>query len=235
MKQSTVLAGLAISLVALAASQPSAEEIIQKSVIAQGGADKIKSVKTLQLTGKALIGGKVEAPITYRAKRPTRYRTDFTIDGHHLSEGFDGTVNWQSDGTTPVKFPDENAKRAANTADPIGSPLFNYKEKGNSYEYQGQETVDGEGCYKFKVKMKSGDTSLVYIHQKSFLTFRTITTAGELVAESRLNDYRLVDGVSLPFSNTVMVKGKEIIKFQYDKAELNVPLDDSLFTMPAKK
>ena len=200
-----------------------------------GGAEKIKSVKTLQLTGKAFIGGTVEAPILYRAKRPTRYRTDFTVEGHHLSEGFDGAVNWQSDGTNPVKFPDENAKRAADTADPIGSPLFNYKEKGSTYEYLGPETADGEACYKFKVKMKSGNTAVVYIHQKSFLAFKTITTVGELVAESRLNDYRLVDGVSLPFSNTVMVKGKEVIKFQYDKAELNVAMDDSLFTMPAKK
>ena len=187
------------------------------------------------MTGKAVIGGKVEAQMVYRAKRPARFRTEVTLQGHVMTEGFDQGLSWLSDGSNPRKAPDENGKRAADTADPIGSPLFDYKEKGNTVEFKGKEDVDGQACYRFNVKLKSGSTGTVFVDQKSFLTFKTVIKSGDMEAESRLNDYRFVGNIMLPFSNIVRVKGQEVLRIEYDKAELNEPMEDSLFSMPATK
>ena len=233
MTRQIILALLATA--ALAVAQPGGDEIIKKSIDAQGGAEKIKAVKTLRMTGKAVIGGKVEAQMVYRAKRPSRFRTEVTMQGHLMTEGFDRGLSWISDGTSPQKAPDENAKRAADTADPIGSPLFDYKEKGNTVEFVGKQDVDGQACYRFNVKLKSGSTGTVYVDQKSFLTFKTVIRSGDLEAESRLDDYRFVGNIMLPYSNVVRVKGQEVLRIQYDKAEVNVPMEDSLFSMPAAK
>ena len=226
---------LAVAGTAILTAQPGGEEIIRKSIDAQGGAEHIKAVKTLQLTGKAFIGGKIEAPVIYRAKRPLRYRTELQIQGHSMTEGFDGTVKWISDGATPAKAPEEGAKSALDAADPIGSPLFNYKEKGNTVEFVGKEDTDGQACFKFKVKLKSGNTAFVYVDQKSYLTFKTITRAGDLEAVSKLNDYRKVDNILIPFANAIRINGQDVMLMKYDKAEVNVPMDDALFSMPAKK
>ena len=224
-----------VTAAALSAQQPpNGDEIIRKSMEAQGG-EKLKAVKTIQFTGKAYIGGQVEAPVVYRAKRPLRYRTELQITGHPMTEGFDGAVKWISDGITPSKASEETSKTAADNADPIGSPLFNYRDKGNTVEFAGREKNEGQDCYKFNVKLKSGNTGMVYIDQKSYLTFKIITKAGSLEAESKLNDYRKVDQVLIPFANFIRINGQDVMMFKYDKAELNVPMDDALFTIPAKK
>ena len=229
----TTLALLAIA--ALAVAQPSGDEIIRKSIDAQGGAENIKAVKTVRMTGKAVIGGKVEGQMVYRAKRPSRFRTEVTVQGHMMTEGFDQGLSWLSDGTNPRKAPDENARSAADTADPIGSPLFDYKEKGNTVEFAGKQDVDGQACYRFNVKLKSGSAGVVYVDQKSFLTVKTVVRSGDLEAESRLDDYRFVGNIMLPYSNIVRVKGQEVLRIQYDKVEVNVPMEDSLFRMPVAK
>ena len=226
-------AAVAASVILVA--QPSGEDLIRKNIDAHGGVEKIQAVKTLQLTGKALIGGQIEAPMVYRSKRPTRYRTEIQIQGRLMTEAFDGSVNWISEGISPSKAPEENAKRAADNADPIGSPLFNYREKGHVVEFAGKETVEGQECYKFTVKLNSGNHSTVYVDAKSYLTFIIVTKSGDLEAQSKLSDYRRVSGVLIPFSNTININGQKVMVMNYQKAEVNVPLDDSLFVMPPVK
>lgn len=218
------------------AAQPSGDDVIKKNIDAQGGAEKLKTIKTLQMTGKAIFaGGQLEAPMVYRSKRPARYRTEIQIQGNHMIEGFDGTVKWLSDGKNPSKTPEESAKTAGDNADVIGSPLFNYREKGNTVELTGKEDSDGTPCYKFKVKLKSGNLATVYVDAKTFLTFKIVTKAGDLEAESKLGDYRRLDNVMIPFSNSIKINNQAIMRTQYDKAEINVPMDDSLFAFPSKK
>lgn len=56
----------------------------------------------------------------------------------------------------------------------------------------------------------------------------------EVVYESYFSDFRPVGGLTVPFhieSNTQGREGKQELRF--DTVELNVPLEDSLFTMPA--
>ena len=62
------------------AAQPSGDDVIKKNIDAQGGAEKLKTIKTLQMTGKAIFaGGQLEAPMVYRSKRPSQYRTEIQI------------------------------------------------------------------------------------------------------------------------------------------------------------
>ncbi len=217
-------------------AQPSGDDIIKKNIDAQGGVEKIGKIKTLQMTGKAIFaGGQLEAPMVYRSKRPVRYRTEIQIQGQQMTEAFDGAVKWISDGQNPAKSPSDAARTAADNADVVSSPLFNYKEKGNLVELVGKEDADGTPCYKFKVKLKSGNMATVFVDAKTFLTFKILTQAGDLQAESKLGDYRRLDGVMIAFSNSIKINGQAVMRTQYDKVEINVPMDDSLFAFPVKK
>jgi hypothetical protein len=54
--------------------------------------------------------------------------------------------------------------------------------------------------------------------------------------ENFYGDYEQVNGLYFPFAFESGQKGsQELAKFTVDKVELNVPLDDSLFSMPVTK
>jgi len=54
------------------------------------------------------------------------------------------------------------------------------------------------------------------------------------VVESAIGDYKEVDGIVFPFAVESGVKGSpEKQKLTITKMELNLPVDDSIFKMPA--
>ena len=71
---------------------PKLDDVIQKSLAAQGGLDKIN---TLKITGKIIMGGgQLEIPLVSYCKRPNKTRNELSLQGQKIVEAFDGTVRW---------------------------------------------------------------------------------------------------------------------------------------------
>ena len=244
--QSTHFAALAAIAALTLAAQPAElklEDVIKKSIEAQGGLEKMKAIKTMKVTGKMIIGGgQLEAPMTSYMKRPGNNRTEISIQGQQIVEAFDGTTKWSINpmlgSKDPQKASDEDTKAAADDADMVESPLVNYKEKGHSAELLGKEDVGGSMAYKIKVILKSGNVQTVYLDEKSFLTVKTVSKmkrmGQEFEAETLPGNYKPVDGVLIPFSSEMKVN-KQSMQMVFDKIEANVPMDDKLFAMPEVK
>jgi outer membrane lipoprotein-sorting protein len=236
-----------LAALSLAAQPPPAgelklDDIIKKSVDAQGGLDKMKAIKTLKSTGKMIIGGgQMEAPVTAYMKRPGSNRMEISIQGQKIVEAFDGTTKWMINplmgGKDPQKAPGEDTKMASDDADGVEGPLVNYKEKGNAVELLGKEEVDGNMAYKLKVTLKSGNVRTIFLDEKSFLTVKMVSKVKqmgqEFEAEAFPANYKPVEGVMMPFSMEMKVNKQVGMQMQFEKIEANVPLDDSLFSMPA--
>ncbi len=219
------------------------EDVIKKSIDAQGGLEKMKAIKTMKVTGKMIIGGgQLEAPMTSYMKRPRNNRTEISIQGQQIIEAFDGTTKWSINpmmgSKDPQKASDEDTKAAADDSDMVESPLVNYKEKGHSAELLGKEDVEGSMAYKIKVILKSGNVQTIYLDEKSFLTVKTVSKmkrmGQEFEAETLPGNYKAVDGVLIPFSSEMKVN-KQSMQMVFDKIEANVPMDDKLFAMPEVK
>ena len=73
MRKGIIALGLGIALAAPAAAQ-GVDEIIAKHVDAMGGMEKIKSVKSVRMTGTMGLGQGIEAPIVLEIKRPNALR-----------------------------------------------------------------------------------------------------------------------------------------------------------------
>ena len=52
--------------------------------------------------------------------------------------------------------------------------------------------------------------------------------------ESKIADYKPVDGVLMPFSLTQLVNGKLAMEITIEKMDANVPVDEAVFKMPEK-
>jgi len=219
------------------------DQIVQKHIDAQGGADKINAVQTMKVTGTAsLMGGQIDAPLTVIIKRPSSMRMELSVQGKSLVQAFDGTTAWMINpfmgSPDPQKSNDEDTQSVKEDADFVGGPLFDYKAKGSTVELLGKEDVEGSPAYKIKVTKKSGNVQYVYLDAQTFLAMRTSgkrkQMGQELDLETSHGNYKAVNGVMVPFSIDQKNAGKAIMQFTVEKVEVNVPADDSIFRMPEK-
>ena len=232
---------LALTLPALPATAQTVDELIAKNVEARGGLDKLKSVQTMRMTGKMTMGPGMEAPVTLELKRPNSVRMEFTFQGMTGVQAWDGTSGWAispfGGKTDPEPMSPEDAKEAEEQADMDG-PLVDYKSKGHAVELVGKEKVEGSDAYKIKVSLKNGTVNYSYLDADSYLAIkeeskRTVR-GSEVEVESTIGDYKEVGGVLIPHSIQNGAKGRpEKQNIIVDKIELNPPLDDSRFKMPA--
>ncbi len=217
-----------------------ADELVAKNLQAKGGIEKIKAIKTERSTGK-LQQGQFQAQVGQEAKAPDLTRQTFTIQGMTAIQAYDGSSGWQISPFEGRKDPEllgeDDLRDIVEQADFYG-PLVDYKEKGNTIEYLGHDSVDGDDVYKLKVTLKNGDILNYYLDPDSMLEIRIEKimyirgAAHESVQD--LGSYKQVNGVYFPFSMENGPKNStQRAKITLDSLQANIPIEDSQFKMPA--
>ncbi|MFL6213403.1 MAG: LolA family protein [Blastocatellia bacterium] len=229
-------------LMSALASAQTADEIIKKNIEARGGLQKIKAIKSVKATGKLAVAGPgLELPITIQQKRPNTFRLDATFQGQSLIQVYDGDTGWQINPfeniNQPEKMAGDDLKDAQEQAD-LDGPLVDYKEKGHTVELMGKEDLEGTPAYKLKLTLKSGDTRYVYIDAANYLelkvTAKRRSPGGEQEMDIYPGNYKPINGVLFPYSIEQKVGGQTQVTISMDKIEVDVPIDDAIFKMPAK-
>jgi len=239
-----LLAGAAVALaLSLSAQAQTADELIEKNIKARGGMEKLKSVKSIRMTGKMMMGQGMEAPLVMEVKRPGMTRLEFTLQGMTGVQAYDGKEGWMLMPFMGKKDPEpmsaDDLKEAEEQADMDG-PLVDYKSKGHQVELLGKEKVEGSDAWKLKVTMKNGDIAYLYLDGEYFLQIKSETKrkiqGNEVEVEGSIGDYKEVEGLMLPHSMEAGLKGSpQKQKIVIEKVELNVPMEDSRFKMPEVK
>ncbi len=234
------LFSLAVALPAVLLHGQTADELIQKNILAKGGMDKIKSIKTLRMTGH-LQQGSFSAQTGRDAMAPDLIRETFTLQGMTGIEAYDGTAGWKispfEGRKDPERLGEDELRQLVEDGDFYG-PLVDYQAKGNKVEYLGHDTVDGDDAHKLKVTLKNGDIAYYYLDPETFLEIRVEYVRfirGAVREEFREpGSYKLAGGVYYPFSVEIGSKQRpgDTVKITIDRLEVNVPLEKKLFQMP---
>lgn len=232
----------ALLLVATSAHALSADELVAKNIEARGGLARIEAIKTLKLEGKLRIGGQFELAFAAYKKAPESVRNEATLQGLTQVQAWDGKEAWQispfEGRRDPEKMSGDDAKSLADDA-AIAGALVDWRGQGSELAYLGTEDIDGTDAYKLKVTRKNGDVEFVYLDPDHYLEIRTVTdqvvrgTHVETITD--YGDYEQIDGVYFPFSMASHTKGAGPFGRQQitvDKAQANVPMDDTLFAFP---
>lgn len=232
---------LGVVCCAAAVNAQTAEELVAKNTDAKGGIDKIKAIKAYRFTGKVQQGSFI-AEVGQESKEPNEVRETFTLQGMTAIQAYDGSTGWQISPFQGRKDPEllgeEDMRNMVEDADFYG-PLIDYKAKGNTLEYLGHDTVDGDDVYKLKVTLKNGDVLYYYLDPDTYLEIRTEKQQfirGQVRETlNNLGSYKQVNGVYFPFSvesgNKRDPNGMQKVTVQ--RMEANVPIDDSDFKMPS--
>ena len=149
-----------------------------------------------------------------------------------LEQKFDGTAGWT------LNSMQGNSEIAGNQLQNMRnnifpSPLLDYKAAGTKIEVLAKEKVGDKDAVVLLVTPKEGSVARIFFDAESYLVLKTVAKisspeVGELEQTNEPSDYRVVDGVKVPFviKNTSSVQTLEI---RLEKIEHNVPIDDAMF------
>lgn len=237
-RRCTIALTVALLATGLAGAQ-SLEGILTKAYEARGGLDRIKSVESARMTGKFVVPGMMEAPIILEWKRPDKLRLDLTTDQGVIVQGYDGETAWAIPPgmSAPVELSGEQADAMRQQADWIDGPLVDWKDKGNSVEYLGEDELEGVAVHKIKLVQPDETETTIYLDADSFLNIRqngVITMQGaETEFDAFIGDYREVGGLMMAHNRkTELIDFGQTRNLLLESIELNVEIADDRFAMP---
>ena len=238
---SKITLALIFSIAAFPAVAQTVDEIIAKNIQARGGMEKLKSIETLRTTARYLSGRGLRVTYIQENKRPNKIREEDIVQGTAQVEAYDGKTGWEVSPFQGRKdaqlLSEDDLKPLLEHAD-IDGQLVDYKQKGYKAELVGHDSVEGTDCYKIKLTMNNGTVLYYYLDTDSGLelkveTHRMIRGAVQ-DTEAYFGDYEQVNGIYFPFATEVAEKGSpNRTSYTVDKVEINVPLNDGRFAVPA--
>ncbi len=216
------------------------DDVIAKNIQAHGGLDKLRSVHTIRTTGK-LEQGQIRAAYLQENKRPDKVREQTILQGLAQVQAYDGKTGWQVNpfqGRKDAELLSADDLKSLREDSDIDGPLVDYKQKGHTAELLGHNSVEGTDCYTVKLTLKNGDVRIYFLDTDSFLELKIEMQSNirgtVQYTEMFYGDYEQVNGIYYPFEFEQAQKGStDRVKFTIEKVEINIPLADSLFAMPA--
>lgn len=230
-KQVLVLIGL---LTVTLLNAQSLQEIVKK-FSAANKYDKLTATSTIKISAKMSMMG-MDIPMEMWMKNPDKIKSVTNVNGQEIISVFDGvkgyTVNPMTGSSAPVEMSAEEIKQAQNS-NKFKNNLETYL-KESKLTLEGEENVKDRPSYKLKANLDGGNTALMFIDKETFLLTKTTATVNQggtpITVDSYPTDYKEIDGIIMPMKTTSSAQGMDFVMV-FDKVEVNVPMDDSIFKL----
>ena len=232
MKKLTIL--LTALFLTVAVNSQTLEEIV-KNYSAAIKQDKVSSLSTIKISGKMSMMG-MEMPMTLWMKNPDKIRVVTNINGQDMVQVFDGvkgyTVNPMTGSSDPVEMTPEDVKQTQN-ANMFRNYMAVYLKNGQ-LTLEGQENVNDKPAFKIKANLDGGNLVYMFIDKESYLLSKTTATVNQngttITVDSYPTEYTDYSGILIPAKTTTSASGMEFV-MAFDKVEVNLPMEDSLFSI----
>jgi hypothetical protein len=224
---------------------PTGDKIMEKTIEGRGGREAFEKLKSRVSKGTIEVAGGGAPPrkgsmTRYEAAPNKRY---FLVElpGDPKSEtGSDGEVYWQLSGPQGGRIFD-GPEKAQREREGTFNALLHWRELYDKVECVGKEQVDDRSCYKVVLTPTVGPPETVFFDRKNGFPIKTEivrkTPQGDLPIQERLEDYRQVDGVWLPYKliRQVTAMGQtQTITYTWESIEHNVDIPADRFDLPAE-
>jgi hypothetical protein len=219
------------------ANLPPAEQVLEKSVVAVGGRDKIDSIKSYYKEERTEIPAQnMTATSKFWWKQGNMY-SEIEMPGVGLMKVWhndEGT--WSQDPLNGTrKLEGDEAEQAARTASPVMTAVW--KEYFDSAETTGRRMVDDRPVIDVKLTDKKGEEMVLSFDEAEGLLveqqFKQKTAMGDMPVTVKIEEWADYDGYK---DAKVTVADMKVMKVttKVTKYELNPEVDDSKFLAPAQ-
>ena len=218
------------------------EEIVKKYTAANK-LDKITEISTIKIKAKwsTTIPGmsiKPKENIEIWMKNPNKIKTIIKAFPIESIEVFDGEKGYSDAGSKqPHEMTPYEAKETLKSI-VFQNSLAYYLDNGQ-LSLEGEEMVKGRNA--FKIQVRGEKLACLYIDEQSYLLVKSVTIINQggktFTREAYLSNYTETNGVLLPMKTTTISHsdaGETTEITTYEKVEVNIPMDDSLFKVKNK-
>jgi hypothetical protein len=225
------------AVIAWGADLPSADSLLERYVEATGGRKAYDARKSEIMRGTVEYSALGVKGTVVRWEAQGLYRMHMEFPGIGAMEaGVKGGIAWErSDLLGPrVK---EGVERAEALREAEMSAEAKWRDLYRKVETTGEETVDGEECYKVTLTPDEGAPETMFLSKKSGLALKMMGTAttqlGEVTLEVFFKSYKNFGGILEPVQVIEKTAGQQIT-FTVDQIEANPAIPASQFDLPAE-
>ena len=203
-----------------------AEDILNQSVTAQGGAAAIAAIKDITLGGHANINGQ-QIEVEEKYLFPSNYLQIMKAGDKVMRKTMVKDTAFLMTFQGSNLLVDEGVKESLKEKAAYFTELYLLKNKAYTYTFKGTETADGSDAYVLEIKTPQGRTITNYYDVKSGLKIKSAaeqqTPQGKYVVTNLYKDYQLFNGVQLP-TTLVISLGSFDIEMKYNTVKINTGL-----------
>ncbi|MEO8098089.1 MAG: DUF4412 domain-containing protein [Acidobacteriota bacterium] len=222
---------------AWAAGLPSAESLLDRYVEVTGGKAAYENRKsevahgTMEFVAQGLKGKMVRY-----ADASGLYRMTMDLPGIGTMEtGVRDGVAWERSDLMGPRTK-TGAERAESLREAVLNSISLWRQLFPKVETIGEETVNGEECYKVAMYPGEGNLETLFLSKKSGLAVKlttvTSTQMGDLAAEILFSGYKNFGGILTPVKVIERAAGQEI-SITLDSVEVNAPIPADQLEFPA--
>ncbi|MFO0634613.1 MAG: hypothetical protein U0168_17355 [Nannocystaceae bacterium] len=214
---------------------PSAESLLDKATVAQGGKDKIEQLQSLHLEGTvSVLSQNIGGDMKLWWKAGDFYSEQTMVGVGTVRAGKQGDVIWADDPVSGLRtLTGIEAEQQAWASSP--SLPAQWQRYFTAARTVGKRELGGKPVYDVELTAKSGATVTLSFDADSGLQvahqFKQQTPMGETPVTVELQDYREVQGFKMPYKQ-VMDIGIAKATQTLTVVEIDVPVDASKFAKP---
>ena len=218
-------------------AMPTADQILDRYVAAEGGSGTLKRLLSRVMTGTLSVPSmQLSGTVEIHEKAPNRSLGTITINGASYRQGFDGTAGWTDDPANGLRDQTGDELAEARRESDFYHALDLHKLY-SKFTLVGKEKVGERDAYVIEAAVpEGGPPEKLYFDVQSGLVLRDSSQRhgpdGVSEFQQDYEDYRDVDGVKLPFTIRQTNEGTLVI-ITVAEYHHNVPLDDGEFVKPA--
>jgi len=225
-----------LSLITVAASAQTADEIVQKYAAAMGGLDAFKKVQTAKFTGAVTVQGN-DLPMTMQVINNRAVRSDIDVMGTAVTNSYKDGKGWKLNPFAGIETATDMEPAELNDIRglaSLASPLMDYKNLGHTVELIGQEDVDGVKTFKLKLTAKEDSrVTFYYINATDYhiikASSKRMMQGAEAEVDTYFSDVKEFGGIKFAMNRSQKMNGSVFQTIQYNTIELNVKIDETVF------
>jgi hypothetical protein len=231
-------AALVAAIMASGAKAQSLEDVIAKTIKAQGGKDALMNVKSLTRKGEVDVDGSfgqmkgtVEESIVPWKKA---YRA-LDLEVFAQKDGFNGKLAWRDGMMGVQELEGDEASQIKQSVDL--NPFMKMADRGLKAEKLEDAKVDDVDYYVIQLTPAKGPTVKVFVDKESDQIRRTSLKAnnpqfGEVEITVETSDYQEFGPIKLPTKQKIVLGDIFQIMTTYTETKVGEKIDEAIFEMP---
>jgi len=220
--------GLLIACATVSPAQ-SVQKVIDEYLQVQGGKKAVAQIRTETIAGSLIeeSTGKTGS-WSLITKAPNRFYLEIIAGPDRVVEAYNGMSAWGQGSPEAARTLTGESEKEAEASGRYWNNRFSDLNKSRlTVQLVGVEKVRGRDAYHVQVQPGPGASREVFFDMRTHLISREVGPSEQIDYE----DYRSVNGIQMP-SRVEVHTGSHVYRIIVTRAELNAPVDDSVFDFP---